>query len=295
MARDEEHSVGFLQGLCLWKAKMDIFRSGGKKKKTERLELVHTDVCGPTTVKFLGNNFNFVSFIDDASKKILIYAISQKSVVYHTFKKWKSIVKNETRNKIKCQKFDNGGEYRDGGFQEYNSNNGIRLILVSQNIIKKRYMMNPGYIWEQAMNDKMTTLEQNQTWDLVKLPVDDMLVAGSSIGNINKLKKKLASTFSMKDLGEAKQLLEMRITRDRKQRMLWLSQEEYIEKVWGRFNLHTSKPVRTPLAAHFKLSKELSPKTKEDEEYMAHVPYSSTVRSLMRCHGHYKAGNCTCS
>ncbi|KAK3029540.1 hypothetical protein RJ639_038499 [Escallonia herrerae] len=31
-------------------------------------------------------------------------------------------------NKIKCLKSDNGGEYRDGGFQEYYSNNDIRLI-----------------------------------------------------------------------------------------------------------------------------------------------------------------------
>ncbi|KAK3030742.1 hypothetical protein RJ639_036546 [Escallonia herrerae] len=59
---------------------------------------------------------------------------------------------------------------------------------------------------------------------------NDMLVAGSSMGRINELKKKLANTFSMKDLGEVKQLLGMRITRDRKQKKLWLSHEEYIEK-----------------------------------------------------------------
>ncbi|KAK3019998.1 hypothetical protein RJ639_003346 [Escallonia herrerae] len=110
---------------------------------------------------------------------------------------------------------------------------------------------------------------------------DDMLVAGSSMGRINELKKKLASTFSMKDLGEAKQLLGMRITRDRKQKKLRLSQEEYIDKVLRRFNLHASKPVTTPLAAHFKLSNELSPKNREDEEYMAQVPYTYAVGRLM--------------
>jgi len=34
--------------------------------------------------------------------------------------------------------------------------------------------------------------------------VDDMLVAGSSMHDIVDLKKKLANTFEMKDLGEAK-------------------------------------------------------------------------------------------
>ncbi|KAK3028258.1 hypothetical protein RJ639_037592 [Escallonia herrerae] len=44
------------------------------------------------------------------------------------WKKWQALVENETGNKIKCLKSDNGGEYRDGGFQEYYSNNSIRLI-----------------------------------------------------------------------------------------------------------------------------------------------------------------------
>ncbi|KAK3020690.1 hypothetical protein RJ639_045596 [Escallonia herrerae] len=65
---------------------------------------------------------------DDASRKTWIYAIRQKSDVYHTFKKWKVLIENETGNKVKCLKSDNGGEYRDGGFQGYCSNNGIRLI-----------------------------------------------------------------------------------------------------------------------------------------------------------------------
>ena len=43
-----------------------------------------------------------------------------------------------------------------------------------------------------------------------------MLVAGSNIKDINVLKRKLAKSFAMKDLGAAKQILGMRITRDRK-------------------------------------------------------------------------------
>ncbi|KAK3040684.1 hypothetical protein RJ639_028380 [Escallonia herrerae] len=105
---------------------------------------------------------------------------------------------------------------------------------------------------------------------------------GSSMGRINELKKKLASTFSMKDLGEAKQLFGMRITGDRNQKKLWLSQEEYIRKVLRRFNSHASKPVTTPLAAHFKLSKELSPNNRENKEYMAQIhdkPMKGTLAS----------------
>ena len=59
----------------------------------------------------------------------------------------------------------------------------------------------------------------------------------------------------MKDLGAAKQILGMRITRDRKNRKLTLSQNEYIQKVLKRFNMHNAEPVSTPFASHFKLSK----------------------------------------
>jgi len=41
----------------------------------------------------------------------------------------------------------------------------------------------------------------------------------------------------MKDLGAAKQILGMRITRDRKNRKLTLSQSEYIEKVLEKLKM----------------------------------------------------------
>jgi hypothetical protein len=69
------------------------------------------------------------------------------------------------------------------------------------------------------------------------LYVDVMLVAGSNIHDINVLKKKLANSCVMKDLGAAKKVLGMRITRDGKNHKLTLSQGEYIEKVMERFRM----------------------------------------------------------
>jgi hypothetical protein len=64
----------------------------------------------------------------------------------------------------------------------------------------------------------------------------------------------------MKDFGSAKKILGMRITRDRKNHKLALSQGEYIEKVLKRFKMQNEKPVSTPLASHFNLTKEMCPK-----------------------------------
>uniref|UniRef100_A0A3Q7J8T1 Reverse transcriptase Ty1/copia-type domain-containing protein n=1 Tax=Solanum lycopersicum TaxID=4081 RepID=A0A3Q7J8T1_SOLLC len=83
-----------------------------------------------------------------------------------------------------------------------------------------------------------------------------MLIAGSSMREINNLKTRLSAVFEMKDLGPAKQILGMKISRDRSVCTLNLSQELYIEKMLRRFRINNSKPRTTPLANHFKLSKE---------------------------------------
>ena len=51
------------------------------------------------------------------------------------------------------------------------------------------------------------------------------------------LQIKLAKSFAMKDLGAAKQILGVIITRDRKNRKLTFPQGEYIEKVLQRFRM----------------------------------------------------------
>ncbi|KAL2251475.1 UNVERIFIED_CONTAM: Retrovirus-related Pol polyprotein from transposon TNT 1-94 [Sesamum indicum] len=65
---------------------------------------------------------------------------------------------------------------------------------------------------------------------ILLLYVDDMLIAGSNVKEINRLKDQLSRKFDMKDLGEARQILGMKITRDKGIGKLWLSQSDYIEK-----------------------------------------------------------------
>jgi hypothetical protein len=122
---------------------------------------------------------------------------------------------------------------------------------------------------------------ENGSYIILILYVDDMLVPWSNMQNINVLKKKLANSFAMKDLGAAKKILGMRITKDGKNHTLTLSQGEYTENVLKRFRMQNAKPISTPLASHFKLTKEMCPKTQKEIEYMSRVPYSSAVGSLM--------------
>ncbi|GJR00719.1 retrovirus-related pol polyprotein from transposon TNT 1-94 [Tanacetum coccineum] len=88
--------VGFCEPCVLGKQKKVSFIKFGNTRKLQRLELVHTDVYGPTSVALIDGSPYYVTFIDDCSRKVWVYFLKNKSEVFNTFKKWKAAVENET-------------------------------------------------------------------------------------------------------------------------------------------------------------------------------------------------------
>ncbi|GJX74919.1 retrovirus-related pol polyprotein from transposon TNT 1-94 [Tanacetum coccineum] len=88
---------------------------------------------------------------------------------------------------------------------------------------------------------------------ILLLYVDDMLVAGSDMAEIKKLKRQLSQEFKMKDLGSTKQILGMSIIRDITKGTLRLSLEKYIGKVLEKFNMKDAEARCQPLGDQFKL------------------------------------------
>ena len=113
------------------------------------------------------------------------------------------------------------------------------------------------------------------------LYVDDILLIGNDIGLLSDVKKWLVEKFQMKDLGQASYVLGIQIIRDRKNRLLALSQASYIDKVHARFSMQNSKKGQLPTRHGIILSKEQCPTTPQEEEDMRRVPYASAVGSLM--------------
>jgi hypothetical protein len=126
-----------------------------------------------------------------------------------------------------------------------------------------RFMTEQGYSICHSDHCVYFKKLENGSFIILLLYVDDMLVAGTNMHDIDVLKKKLANSFAMKDLFAAKKIFGMIITRDRKNRKPTLSQGEYTERVLERFRMQNAKPVSTTLANHFKLTKEMCPKTQE--------------------------------
>ena len=85
----------------------------------------------------------------------------------------------------------------------------------------------------------------------------------------------------MKDLGKASYILRIQIIRDRKNKLLTLSQAPYIDKVLARFSMQDSKKGLLPTQHGIILSNEQCPKTPQEEEDMSRIPYALTVGSLM--------------
>ncbi|KAJ0726248.1 putative RNA-directed DNA polymerase [Helianthus annuus] len=144
------------------------------------------------------------------------------------------------------------------------------------------FMERSGY--KRCQMDHCCYLKKfSNSYIILLLYVDDMLIAGSDMKEISRLKKQMSKEFEMKDLGPAKQILGMSITRSKKDGSVTLSQEKYIGKVLERFGMNSekTKPRNTPLGSHLKLTKEQCPRTEEEKADMARVPYASAVGSLM--------------
>lgn len=82
----------------------------------------------------------------------------------------------------------------------------------------------------------------------------------------------------MKDLGEARNLLGLRVTRDKQQGKIWLDQQAYIEEILERFNMKDCKPVLTSADPNQKLSKEQNSTTNTEAiEIKGSVSYKEAV------------------
>jgi hypothetical protein len=93
---------------------------------TRPLEIVHTDLVGPTTTKGLKGEKYFMLLVDDYTRMIAVCFLKNKSKAFENFKIYKEMVENEMYSKIKCLRFDNGGEFTSNEFMDYCSNHGIK-------------------------------------------------------------------------------------------------------------------------------------------------------------------------
>ena len=116
---------------------------------------------------------------------------------------------------------------------------------------------------------------------IVALYVDDILLVSSDMAELNTLKGELSATYEMEDLGEAKYILGIEITRDRKARTITITQPAYIKAVVDRHLTNVEpddRPISTPMSTDCR-----HVKATDDQQASSRLikAYQSAVGSIM--------------
>lgn len=128
-----------------------------------------------------------------------------------------------------------------------------------------------GYV--RSKHDYCLYIKENKKDVMyIVLYVDDLLIAGKSLPDITKLKKKLSEKFEMTDCGELKHFLGIKIKYNITDGTMDLSQKSNIDKVLTKFNMMECNPARTPMDKGF---------TIPEDEQTTNQPYRELLGSLM--------------
>ena len=106
------------------------------------------------------------------------------------------------------------------------------------------------------------------------LYVDDVLIAGSSLDEINILKNELSKEFEMSDCGELKYYLGTVVKYDRNVGIMKFNQIKSINKLLQDFRMEDCKGARTPMEKGLQLSEASSNETSTN-------PYRELLGRLM--------------
>ena len=115
-------------------------------------------------------------------------------------------------------------------------------------------------------------INQNDTFILVLVYVDDILITGNDMCKINEIKEQLKIEFETRDMGEAKFCVGIEIVRRRNE--ITLIQRKYINDALKRYGMYDAKGVNTPGNVNEQL-------TLGETSYDVGVPYRELIGTLM--------------
>lgn len=197
---------------------------------TKLLEIIHSDVCGPMQNKSINGSRYMLTFIDDFSRKVFVYFLKQKNEVLSKFKEFKALVENQTGERIKVLRTDNGkGEYCNIEFDTFLKKNGIQhqrttAYTPEQNGVSERYNrtiiekakcmifdaeLNLNY-WAEAVNYAVYVINRSvcaslknvtpeEVWTGTKVSASNLKIFGSFVMvHIPKEKRRKLSEKSQK-------------------------------------------------------------------------------------------------
>ena len=147
------------------------------------------------------------------------------------------------------------------------------------------YLESIGFTRLQAEPNLYIRKEGN-VFVILGVYVDDLPIASNSIRAMKKTIAQLKDKFPVKDLGPLEYCLGIKITRNRTEGTLTLSQRKLVEDILEKYDMADCKPIQTPMTVPCKLSSNDSPQTKMEEQLMKTLPYRQilgSIRYLVSC------------
>lgn len=191
------------------------------------LEIIHSDLCGPMENRSISGSRFMLTFIDDFSRKVFVYFLEQKNQVLARFKEFKALVENQTGQRIKTVRSDNGGEYCNNDLDAFLKKHGIQHQLTiaytpEQNGVSERYNRTiiekakcmifdaemEIHYWAEAVNYAVYVINRSvcaalknttpeEVWTGVKVSASNLKIFGSNVMvHIPKEKRKKLSPKS---------------------------------------------------------------------------------------------------
>ena len=108
--------LSFCEACIAGKIKRQPFKSVGEIRSKRKLQLIHSDVCGPMPAESIGGNAYFVTFIDDFSRCCAVNFLKDFVQRVHN---------NDCDLHIGTLRIDNGGEYLSNEFKIHLKSKGI--------------------------------------------------------------------------------------------------------------------------------------------------------------------------
>lgn len=107
------------------KSKVSAYSKRSAYRAAVKLELVHTDLCGPISAQSFGGTLYFMPFIDDYTRMSFVYFLHSKSQALEMFVIFLEMAERQSGNKLVKLRSDGGGELNSHALQEYCTNRGI--------------------------------------------------------------------------------------------------------------------------------------------------------------------------
>jgi hypothetical protein len=111
--------------------------------------------------------------------------------------------------------------------------------------------------------------------------VDDLVHTGYPTKRKDDIIKALKTRYVFKDLGEIGKCIGITFSRDKKNKLMRLTQKEYTKEILEYFGMQDSHPTATPMEANHHLSKSMSPTTAAETDQMKNIEYSRAVGMLI--------------